>query len=349
MHVVAIDCMIFFSIGTALEVFLKRWNVKQKQLEATCDENLFGHIITKIASHVAIAQHLIGEVRIFEIQRNCPNDYEKLKLEVLNLWKRINGADATYLALVNAFLEIEDKSVAECIIEYVKKRTGACDAGIDCPPEENQVAIVQQKFLACITHIAESFYRCNISVDEAKFTLIQSCQLPKNDLAAVNSLQELFYKVKSHCSWFNHQPVEILLEKLKCDDAAAELKVFQHSCLEPYLAPLAIHEIPPASFSSYSQAAVFKNGIYQFRLALDDRNLQLTAKEALVIKKHLAGLLLSPLLELIEYDAQKMQIVFAILKDVYECAPSDSPLRQYVVWDNASTSHVITADIVDIL
>ena len=270
----------------------------------------------------------------------------------MKTWKRKNGSNPTYLALVQAFFK-EDISIVEYIIEYVKKNVPIVQESLH--PVENGLVEnehtcthmhVEQKYLKCITNIAKSFNKCNIGVDKVKYALTTCCCIPDDEVVPVDSLQGLLAVVQRHCSWFNHQPLEMLLNNLECDKEKTMLSEYQNSVLEPYLAQ-PIFEIPFSSFGS--EATSIEDDIIQPHLALVDMDLQLTAKEALVIRKKLAHFLLVPLLELVAYDAQKMHFVFAIPKVIYDCARQNSPLHRYIAYDSDCSSYIVKADITHIL
>ena len=161
------------------------------------------------------------------------------KLKMLETWKRLYGSEATYLLLVEACFKV-DRPVAEYIIEYVKKNGSLLISKND---------YVKQNYLECITNIAKSFNKCNIGVDKVKYALITCCCIPDDEVVPVDSLQGLFAVVQRNCSWFNHQPLEMLLNNLECDKEKAMLSEYQNSVSEPYLVQ-PIFEVPFSSFGS---------------------------------------------------------------------------------------------------
>ena len=64
----------------------------------------------------------ISEVKRKEIRDNYPNDAKMRKIRLLEVWKKSQGSDATYLALVKAFLKMNDRQTAEYIVAAVKQQ-----------------------------------------------------------------------------------------------------------------------------------------------------------------------------------------------------------------------------------
>ena len=67
----------------------------------------------------------ISEPKRKEIKANYPSDAMMRKIRLLEVWKRSQGSDATYLALVEAFLKMDDRQTTECIVTFVKQQIHA--------------------------------------------------------------------------------------------------------------------------------------------------------------------------------------------------------------------------------
>ena len=92
-------------------------------MNAICDDELLGIVQKQIVSYETIAPHLgINSVQVRVIEKDH-NGYELQKLKILEKWRKSKGTKATYFALAKAFLEIEEKDVAECILDYVKRNS----------------------------------------------------------------------------------------------------------------------------------------------------------------------------------------------------------------------------------
>ena len=71
-----------------------------------------------------------------EIKANYPNDEKMRKIGLLEVWKRARGDDATYLALVEAFLKMNDRQTAGYIVTFVKQQ-------INPPPPDQGTEEIQ--------------------------------------------------------------------------------------------------------------------------------------------------------------------------------------------------------------
>ena len=118
---------------------LTKYNIKYSDLERECDDGLFNDIIKDIESYSDMAKGLrISEAKFKTICESKEDENGKC-LAILKAWKRKHGSDGTYLILVEAFLAMDDRTVAERIIKYVKR----------LPPEEgnNILLVMCSKFV----------------------------------------------------------------------------------------------------------------------------------------------------------------------------------------------------------
>ena len=99
---------------------MTKFNVQYSDLQRECNDGLFNDIIEDIESYVDMAKSLrISEAK-FKAIHDSKEDENGKSLAVLKAWKRKHGSDGTYLILVEAFLMMDDRTVAERIITYVK-------------------------------------------------------------------------------------------------------------------------------------------------------------------------------------------------------------------------------------
>ena len=91
-----------------------------------CDKEIFQNIAEEIESFEQAATALgISTTTRQEIKDNYPNDSKMRKVRLLEVWKRSQGSDATYLALVEALLKMKDRQTAEYIVTFIKQQTHA--------------------------------------------------------------------------------------------------------------------------------------------------------------------------------------------------------------------------------
>ena len=106
----------------ALHRILEREGLNYHSLTEVCNEEIFHDVAQKMESFEQTAVTLgIRPERRQEIRDNHPADARMRKVRLLEVWKRSKGFDATYLALVEAFLKKDDRVTAECIIMLVKQ------------------------------------------------------------------------------------------------------------------------------------------------------------------------------------------------------------------------------------
>ena len=118
--------MTCFHIVTRLLLVLNEILEKKKldceKLSAVCDEDIFYTIAEQIESFERLASSKklgISAPRRQEIKDNNP-DAMMRKVRLLEVWKRSQGSDATYLVLIEALLEVRDRETAEYIVTHVK-------------------------------------------------------------------------------------------------------------------------------------------------------------------------------------------------------------------------------------
>ena len=63
----------------------------------------------------------LSRVQKREIANSYPTDYRKQKQKCLEIWREVNGAEATYAALISAAEEAKDKDLADSVRSLLKK------------------------------------------------------------------------------------------------------------------------------------------------------------------------------------------------------------------------------------
>lgn len=100
---------------------MSKYGLDQRSLEIPCGDDLFMVLVQEMESYERLAPYLrITVGQVYSIQRNTPHDYSLGKLCFLQLWREEKGGEATYYALVRAFLGMHDRQTAECIIRHAK-------------------------------------------------------------------------------------------------------------------------------------------------------------------------------------------------------------------------------------
>ena len=101
---------------------MKSYALDCKDLDVTCSKDLNRHLIKQIKSFELTAHYLdIADVKIEAIKNDYKDSEELKRMKMLQVWKESKGSNATYLALAEAFIQMDSKEVAEFIVKYVKE------------------------------------------------------------------------------------------------------------------------------------------------------------------------------------------------------------------------------------
>ena len=193
-----------------------------------------------MGSYELLAPHLdIPESLVDAIQRDTIDDPNQGKLRLLQLWKERRGCGATFLSLAQAFLVIDDRHCAECIVSHAKHLSlsripnrgdvfpdQTIPSWEDMPKEEKEalkeqllveVEEVKDKYASCLTDIATSFRKRCIDIDDIKMLLLSKLKATDTlsyEIEAAPTIRRVFVTLAKHTSWFNHQLLEFTLQKL---------------------------------------------------------------------------------------------------------------------------------------
>ena len=339
--------------------------LEASHLDNACDDDLFLYVVDEIESFEELAPHLgITSVEVLELKSDH-RKYKEAKQNFLQLWRNKNGSDATIRDLVCAFLKLKKRQTAENIVAYIKHISTSCQPfnpdsvhpekavhrypnWEDMSKEEREAVKerliienhdVKKKHATCFRRILRSFERRKVSVVDLKINVEGLKRLPELDSAS--TVEEVFYIILQHSSFFNYQLLEDVVEELGNEEEKQLLYEYKNDILKPYL-QRSIFEVPLDSISTRASKS------YYPCLKLLEK-IDLSANEVIIIKHDLAKLLQLPSLELAHFDDGSIHLVFTISKEVYDNCPDTSPLRDYIVQDESSSSYIITADIVLIL
>ena len=241
-----------------LERILRKQKLLINDLEKPCSKEAFQNVANEMGPFDQTAMALIKETKREEIKANYPNDEKMRKIRLLEVWKRSQGFDATYLALVEAFLKIDDRQAAECIVAFVKqlKYASLPDQGTVYPgageTEENLFLTyeeVTQKYASCVTKITRSFVQRGLNAAEARIFLISKAFYLAEEIRSDDNLEAVLFILMRHCSWFNHNLLESFLTEFGDEDEKKAIKDYKNHTLMPYLTR-SILKIPSMSFGS---------------------------------------------------------------------------------------------------
>ena len=105
-----------------LESLLTRFSLSRNSLEKPCDDhdNLFLALVLRIPSFDNAAPFFGLSPSDIVVIRHDHNNERSRRLHMLIQWRRKNGSDATYLALSKVFLQMEERYLAEFVMQYTK-------------------------------------------------------------------------------------------------------------------------------------------------------------------------------------------------------------------------------------
>ena len=108
----------------ALDVYSLLTTFKLSQASLTkqcCDDSLFLALMSEIPSFEDAAPHFgFAQAEISELRYDYQSERSR-RLHMLWTWKRKNGGDATYLAIVTIFLKMNDRHLAEVVLKHYCK------------------------------------------------------------------------------------------------------------------------------------------------------------------------------------------------------------------------------------
>ena len=103
-----------------MQSLVANYKLSQTDLEKQCDDDLLLTLMKKIESFSDTAPYFkLKSPEINEIQLD-KNTERTRKLGMLMKWRDKNGSDATYLSIVSIFLYMENRRLAEIVLQHVK-------------------------------------------------------------------------------------------------------------------------------------------------------------------------------------------------------------------------------------
>ena len=116
-----------------LHSLLAGFKLSEASIEKQCYDDLFLTLMIEIPDFEIAAPYFgFTEAEISELRRDFHRERSR-KLHMLWSWKRKNGSNATYLAIVKIFLEMNDKQVAELVLKHY------CEKQLNVPHIDSHV------------------------------------------------------------------------------------------------------------------------------------------------------------------------------------------------------------------
>ena len=269
-----------------LDDLLTRYSLSRSRLKKPCDDDLFIALMSEISRFDNAAPFFGLTQSDIEAIRHDYNDERSRRLNMLWQWKRKKGSDATYLALVTVFLQMENRLLAEFVMQHTKstrltvpndsqlnpERTATRCRNWDKMRKAEQEKVkndlfhenheVRKKYSNLIICILNSFEKRKVEVDQLKIKLLAygiprsvsgetpATLLPHLENDHVDTLKKVFLTMCGrYSSWFNIQLLKVIVEgELGCEDDKRMLAEYEKNELLPYL-QRSIFEIPSKSFA----------------------------------------------------------------------------------------------------
>ena len=346
-----------------LDNLLTRFKQSKENLNKPCCDNLFETLKTKIPSFEDAAPHFgFKEPEIVEFRSDCSSERQR-RLQMLWKWKPKNGSDATYLAIVKVFLNMENKQLAETVLEFCcEKELPSIDSRVN-PSKvkkyqnwgsmskfeqekiknnlhvENQKIRMKYSFL--VDNFLSSLQKRNIQVSRLKLFLA-SYGIPQATLLNASTLADVLLIIQmSYSSWFNIQLFDCIVEQFGSDDDIEKMRVYKESHLVPYL-QRSIFEMPSKSFGAGNETT----DCITLGLRLPDHFIP-TGEDVVIIKHNLSQLLgiANGILLFIRYGEGSIILVFGLLY----IAEFQRVIEKYFTPDITKRIYTFSGDLAQVL
>ena len=102
---------------------LRRHSLSERDLTIKCGDDLFHELSNKVVHtpHALAIRLGLERVDVEQIERDYKGDYKRQVTQIFWKWRERNGKNATYLLLIDAFIEEENIEAAELVLDFLKK------------------------------------------------------------------------------------------------------------------------------------------------------------------------------------------------------------------------------------
>ena len=373
-------CFVYCNVSLItldLSSLLSQYGLSYEVVDKECDDGVFIEVSQHMNDDYITAGRCLNlsTERVHSISQSDKSDVEK-KNELLWAWKRKNGSAATYKELVKSFLKMEDRFVAESILKYLSERMTSLPqtvtfhlapekAKVRYPnweelAESEQEAVrnqlmddnrdVRKAYTFFVIQLIQSFIKREVDPRIIQSTVHCYCTSEGHqqqpivfDFQRDNSVSGVFSKLTKHCTWFNYDSLQVIVEFLGDESERMRLKEYEDKHLIPYLKH-SIFEIPCAPPHTQSQRTKL--------LLKVSADLVVTGREVKAIQRNLAKLLgfqSSAILHFNDYNDGCIELVFSLPTVVLEKSSPKSKLFTYIEWDKSSQSYKVNVDLVAVL
>lgn len=284
---------------------MSQCSLSYEDLTKVCDDDLFSEILEHIDDFKKVGNGLrISSKYIDSISQSDESDVER-KADVLYAWKSENSTTATFIKLIIAFLNMENKAAVNSILAYLSKRSTSESNSITYKLNphkakkrypnwerlsENEKEKTRNKLMAENRDVRKAYtvfiYKLKCSFTQRKVdpsdvqSIVKSfCSAEVFSFSKDDNIGITFTEITGHCTWFNYESLKVIVEIL-CDDAESKyLKTYEDEHLRPYL-NRSIFEIPCTPSRNQSRADLL------FKVPME-----LTGNQVKAIQQNLAAFL----------------------------------------------------------
>ena len=361
-----------------LSSLLSRYGLSYEVVDKECDDGVFIEVSQHMNNDYITAGRCLNlsTERVHSISQSDKSDVEK-KNELLWAWKRKNGSAATYKELVKSFLKMEDRFVAESILKYLSKRMTSLPQTVTfhLAPEKAKVRyphweelaesdqeavrnqlmddnrVVRKAYTFFVAQLLQSFRKRKVNPRDIQLIAHNYATSEKQDqrepsvfdFRRDDSVSDVFFELSKHCTWFNYDSLQVVVEILGDESEMMRLKEYEDKHLIPYL-KRSIFEIPCAPPHTQSQRTEL--------LLKVSADLVITGGEVKAIQRNLARLLgfqSCAILHFHDYNEGCIELVFSLPTVVLKKSSPKSKLFNYIEWDKSSQSYKVNVDLVTVL
>ena len=336
--------------------------IKDIKRECSDNDDFFLGISMKIKDLTGVCCHL--KVPECNLETTVGDDSDR-KVDILWTWKRKFRNNATYLALIRAFLKMGNQTLAEFIIEYAKHvleppqvRKDSLVTPAKCFPNwetmsesykekvENDLlkkgSQVRKAFSSLVLKLCNSFADRGVKPIDVQLIVVNygvpdGSSRSAFDFGRNDNMSEVFMVISQHSSWFNHQLFSVVVDEIGNQTEKDLLQEYLEKSLVPYLKSC-IFEIPSRSFSScHSSSQKTSLFLKVFNKAL------LTGLDVKAIQHNLAQLLglNTSILHFCHYEEGCLELFFSVSTAVFHESI-------YLEWVPSKESYRIAVDVINL-
>ena len=335
-------------------------------MEKECDDNLFIEVSQHIKDHKEICNCL--NLSSDDLGHISQSEYDSdWKIDVLWAWKRKNGSAATVLALLEAFLKGGDRSVAESILKYLSQETTsephqipstyilAPDKAKSRYPnwktstESEKEAVryqlidenidVRKAYTKFVMSLISSFKSREIDPNDIQSLVCSFGQVEGSQQRPIvfnfdenSNVSAVFRELCKHCTWFNYEIHQVIIENLGNDQEKKYLKTYEDDHLFPYLNH-SIFEVPCARSQDQTESTILT-----FKVSAD---LCISGNEVKVIQRSLArflGFQDSAIFQFQDYNEGCIELAFSLPTIAFK---EISHISQLFEWEDSQNCYKV--------